>query len=81
VKKRKVNYENFPQSTHAALLLIVVASVAFNVALWPHYHWNSLIALGLFFFGVVVQFLVIVPPWFSNAAALIGLTYFLQEYK
>lgn len=81
VRKKKVNYENFRQATHAALILILVSSVAFHVALWPHYGWNTPVALMLCFFGIIVQFLVVVPPWISNAVAFVGLTFFLQEYK
>jgi len=81
MRKKKVNYENFRQTTHAALLLILVAGVCYNVALWPHYGWNSPVLLGLVFFGVILQFLLIVPPWLTNILAFVGMTFFLQEYQ
>jgi len=81
MRKRKVNYKNFKNTTHIAILLILLSTAAFNVALWPHFGWNSPIFLGLCFFGVVLQFLIIVPPWLSNIVAFVGLTFFLQEYK
>jgi hypothetical protein len=81
VRRQQVNYENFKQTTHAAIFLILFTSVAFHVALWPYYRWNTPIALGLAFFGVIVQFLVIVPVWFQNLSAFAGLAFFLQEYQ
>lgn len=81
IRKQKVDYKNFKHTTHAAILLIMLTGVAFNVALWPYYGWNSPIALGLFFFGVVLQFLIIVPTWLQNLVAFVGLTFFLQEYQ
>lgn len=81
VRRQQVNYENFKQTTHAAIFLILFTSVAFHVALWPYYRWNTPIALGLAFFGVIVQFLVVVPVWFQNLAAFAGLAFFLQEYQ
>eukprot|EP00980_Cylindrotheca_fusiformis_P006295 scaffold1352_cov144-Cylindrotheca_fusiformis.AAC.1 len=36
-QKRRVSYENFPQSTHSAILLIILSSVSYHVALWPVY--------------------------------------------
>ena len=81
MKKQTVNYKNFKHSTHAAIVLILLTTIAFNVALWPHYGWNSPVLLGVCFFGMIVQFLVIVPTTFQNAVAFVSLTYFLQQYQ
>jgi|UPI000581AC63 hypothetical protein len=81
IKKTEVNYKNFRQTTHAVLFLLLMSSLAFNVALWPHYGWNSPIVLGLAFFGVILQFLLLVPTSIQNAVAFVGITYFLQEYS
>lgn len=81
IRKQKVNYQNFPQSTHAGLALFVIASLAFHIAYWPHYGWNTLLVLGLLFWGVVIQFLLLVPTEIQNLVGLVGLTMFLQEYK
>jgi hypothetical protein len=79
--QQRVNYQNFRQTTHLFLLLWTVTSVCFFVALWPHYKWNTIVVLSLLAFGVVLQFLLLVPnPWAQNAIALVGLTFFLQEY-
>jgi hypothetical protein len=81
MRRQQVNYENFKNTTHAAIVLIMFTSVAFHVALWPYYGFNTPLALGLAFFGVIIQFLVIVPVWFQNLAAFVGLAFFLQEYQ
>jgi len=81
VKKRTVNYANFPQSTHAAIVLFLVSSLAYHIALWPHYAWNSILVLSLAFFGVILQFLLLVPSWVQNIVSVVLLTVFLQEYQ
>jgi hypothetical protein len=81
LNKKKVDYEHFKQSTHAAIFLILLSSFAFHIALWPHYGWNTPIVLGLFGFGVVLQFLLLVPSWVQNVVGFVLLTFFLQEYK
>jgi len=80
INKKKVNYDNFRQATHAAIALLLVSSLAFNIALWPHYRWNSPLVLGLAFFGVFLQFLLLVPSSIQNIVTFIALTFFLQEY-
>ena len=81
MKKATVNYKNFPQTTHAVLLLIVVSSVAYNIALWPHYGWNAPFILAIAGFGLILQFLLLVPTSVQNAVAFVGLTFFLQQYQ
>jgi hypothetical protein len=79
--KHKIDYQNFPQSTHAGIGLFLFASLAFHIAYWPHYGWNTFFVLGLLFWGVVIQFLLIAPTEVQNLVGLVGLTLFLQEYK
>jgi hypothetical protein len=79
--RQKVNYQNFPQCTHAGIFLILLASVAFHVAYWPHYRWNTPIMLGLVFWGFLLQFMLLVPTDVQNVAGFVGLTFFLQQYK
>jgi hypothetical protein len=81
IRKQEVNYKKFPQSTHAGIALIVVASIAFHIAYWPHYGWNSPLVLGLLFWGVIIQFLLLVPTTVQNIVGFVGLTYILQEYQ
>lgn len=81
MKKQKVNYENFRQTTHAILFLWCLASLSFNIALWPHYGWNTPVLLSVFAFGVVLQFLLLVQnSYLQNAILFCCLTFFLQEY-
>jgi hypothetical protein len=79
--KKTVNYANFKHTTHAALVLLTISGVAFHAALWPHYGWNSPVIMILVTFGVIVQFLLLVPTWISNIVGFVGLTFFLQQYS
>ncbi|KAL7569965.1 hypothetical protein ACA910_021914 [Epithemia clementina (nom. ined.)] len=81
IKKKEINYENYKQTTHAVIGLILFSTVAFNCALWPHYGWNSPILLGLCFFGMILQFLLIVPTYVQNLVGIALFTFFLQEYS
>jgi hypothetical protein len=81
INRATVNYKTFPQSTHAAILLFVLSSLAYHIALWPHYHWNTILVLGMTFFGVVIQFILMTPSWLQNIVSFVGLAFFLQEYS
>jgi hypothetical protein len=81
INRATVNYKTFPQSTHAAILLFVLSSLAYHIALWPHYHWNTILVLGMTFFGVVIQFILMTPSWIQNIVSFVGLAFFLQEYS
>jgi hypothetical protein len=80
MNKKEVNYKNFKHMTHAVMVLILMSTISFNVALWPHYGWNSPFLLGICFFGVILQFLLLVPTYVQNAVSFIALTFFLQQY-
>jgi len=81
INKKTVNYKNYRNITHAVMILIMFSTVAFNVALWPHYGWNSPLILGICFFGVILQFVLLVPTWVQNAVGFVGLTFFIQQYS
>jgi hypothetical protein len=81
VKKVKVDYKNFPQSTHAVIALILFASISFNIALWPVYRAKTLLIMTMFGFGVLLQFALLVPSYVQNAVGFVLLTFFLQEYS
>lgn len=81
LRKQKVNYQNFPHCTHAGIVLILLASFAFHVAYWPHYRWNSFLVLGLLFWGVLIQVMLLLPTDLQNLLGFVGLTFFLQQYK
>jgi hypothetical protein len=80
VQKKKVSYETIPQLTHAIMVLILLASISFHVALWPVYHSKSMLImflLGCFLFN----FCLLMPTTVQNLVAIVLLTLFLQEYK
>ena len=81
VKKATVDYKTFPQSTHAAIILILLSSIAYHIALWPHYRFNTFIVLGILFFGVVLQFILMTPSSVQNIVSFVLLALFLQEYQ
>jgi hypothetical protein len=81
VKKATVDYKTFPQSTHAAIILFLLSSIAYHIALWPHYHYNTFIVLGIVFFGIVLQFIVMTPSSVQNVVSFVLLALFIQEYQ
>lgn len=80
IQKKKVNYENFRQSTHAAIWLLLLASVAFHVALWPAYQWKTVAIMIIIGYGVLLQASLLVPTYVQNAVGIIAMTFFIQEY-
>lgn len=80
LQKQTVNYKNFRQTTHAVLVLLLTTSLAFHVALWPHFGVTTF--LVLFLVGVVLlQACLLIPTYGQNAVAFVAMTFFLQEYK
>jgi len=78
--KQKVNYDNFRQTTHVVLALLVVTSFCFHVALWKHYGVTTL--LVLFLVGtVLLNVCLLMPTYMQNLVAVFVMTFFLQEYK
>jgi len=80
LKKQKVSYQTFPQSTHAAIILILLSSLAFHIALWPAYGAKTMLIMFLFAI-FLLQFCLIFPTYVQNLAAFLVLGFFLQEYK
>jgi hypothetical protein len=80
LNKQKVNYKNFPQSTHSVILLILVSSVAYHAALWPEYGGKAMIIM--FLVGCfLLNFCLLFPTYVQNFTAFALLTFFIQEYK
>ena len=80
LQQQKVNYANFKQTTHAVLVLLMLTSIAFHVALWPHYGVTTF--LVLFLVGVVLlQACLLIPTYLQNFISVVGMTFFLQQYK
>jgi hypothetical protein len=80
LNKQKVNYKNFPQSTHSVILLILLSSGAYHAALWPVYGSKSM--LIMFLVGCfLLNFCLLFPTSVQNLTAFALLTFFLLEYK
>jgi hypothetical protein len=80
LRRKEVNYTNFPQSTHAVLFMLLLSSIAFHVALWPAYGWKSVAIMTLIGYGVLLQFCLLVPTYIQNIVGFVGMTLFLQSY-
>jgi hypothetical protein len=81
LRKTKVDYEHFRQTTHAAIGLFLFSSLCYHIAIWPHYGWNSIVVLSIAFFGVILQIMLLFPSWLQNILSVIAVTFFLQEYS
>lgn len=80
IQKKKVNYENFRQTTHAVMWLLLISTVSFHAALWPAYQWNTLVIMAIIGYGVLLQASLLVPTYVQNAVGIIAMTFFLQQY-
>ena len=80
--KRKVEYKDYKNSTHAVMCLILFASLAFNIALWDAYGgFKTVFIMTLFGYGVLLQLALLFPTWLQNMVTFVGLTYFIQMYQ
>ncbi|CAJ1943172.1 unnamed protein product [Cylindrotheca closterium] len=80
LKNQKVSYASFPRSTHAAIMLILLSSLAYHIALWPAYGAKTMLIMFLFAM-FLLHFCLLFPTYVQNLVAFIVLGFFLQEYK
>lgn len=81
-KKRKVEYQNYKNSTHAVLFLLILASIAFHAALWPAYGGGRTIFIGILIgYGILLQLAILLPIWLQNVVTFVLMTLFIQEYQ
>ena len=80
LQKQKISYQTFPQTTHAVMVLILLSSLAFHLALWPVFGSTSM--LIMFLIGMfILNFCLLMPTSVQNLVAFVLLTFFLQEYS
>lgn len=78
--KQEVSYKTFPQSTHAVMLLTLICSLSFHVALWPAFGSTSMLIMFLLAM-FLLNFCLLMPTYVQNLAGFAVLTFFLQEYQ
>jgi hypothetical protein len=82
MRKKKIEYNNYRNATHAVLILFFLATAAFHIALWNLYGGGKTILINILFgYGVLLQFMLMIPTWIQNAVAFVGLSFFLQQYQ
>lgn len=82
IRKQKIDYQNFKNSTHAVLFLFLLAAISFHMSLWGAYGGGKTILINILFgYGVLLQFMLLVPTWVQNIVTFIALTFFLQQYQ
>ena len=80
LQKQKISYKTFPQTTHTVLVLIILSSIAFNVALWPAFGSGAMVVMSLV--GIfILNFCMLMPTYVQNLVAFVLLAFFLQEYS
>lgn len=80
LNKQKISYKTFPQTTHAVMVLIVLSSVSFNVALWPAFGSGAMVVMTLVG-AIILNFCLLMPTYVQNLVAFGLLAFFLQEYS
>jgi len=82
MRKQTIEYNNYRTATHTVLVLFFLATAAFHIALWNAYGGGKTILINILFgYGVLLQFMLMIPTWIQNAVTFVGLTFFLQEYQ
>jgi uncharacterized membrane protein len=72
--------KNFKQTTHTVMILLILISISFHLAIWPVFGSSSL--LIMFLVGMcILNFCLLMPTSVQNLAAFALLTFFLQEYS
>ena len=80
LQKQKISYKTFPQTTHTVLVLIILSSISFNVALWPAFGSGAMVVMSLV--GTfILNFCMLMPTYVQNLVAFVLLAFFLQEYS
>jgi hypothetical protein len=82
LQHKEISYKTMPQSTHASIVLLLVAGIAFQVALWPVYGGGKSIIIMFFLVpAFLINFCLMFPTVVQNMIALVVLTFFMQEYQ
>ena len=80
IQKKEVSYKALPQATHAAIILICLSGIAFQISLWPVYGGSSMFIM--FLVGTfLINFCLMFPTIVQNIIAFGLLAFFIQEYK
>ncbi|TMW59165.1 hypothetical protein Poli38472_007310 [Pythium oligandrum] len=78
--KEKVSYETAKTSTHGMLLCMVLAGLFFIIGMWPVWGWLTLPYLFMWFWGVIVQVVVIFPVQLQRVIFGIAYFWFMHSY-
>jgi len=80
LNKKTVNYKNFRQSTHFIMFLLLLASVAFHISLWPAFGMQTVFIMTVIGYGILVQISLLLPIYVQNIGGVVSLTLFIQQY-
>ena len=68
IRKQKVEYRSYKNSTHSVILLVLLASFAFHKSLWQAYGGpKTMLIMFLFGWGILLQLCLFLPPTIQNA--------------
>ena len=81
LQKKEVSYQTMKQETHAAIILICLSGIAFQISLWPVYGFGNSMFVMFMVSVFLFNFCLMFPTIVQNIVAVVVLTFFLQEYK
>lgn len=83
LKKKKIDYSNYRQTTHAIIVLILIAGIAYHIALWNQFGAiKTIIIVSIAWgYGVLLQFCIVCPVYVQNIVGFVFFTLALQQYK
>ncbi|ETW01575.1 hypothetical protein H310_06221 [Aphanomyces invadans] len=75
-----LEYKKAQSTTHAILASIVLAGISFSIGLWPVWHWMTLPILFMWFWGLIVPLVVLLPPTAQKVVFAGIYLYFMHSY-
>ena len=81
MKKSKVTYENFRQTTHVVIFLFLFTSICLHVALWPVYGAKTFLVTISIGYGLTLQLLLELPVIIQNIIGAVFLMFVTQKYN
>ncbi|RHY01560.1 hypothetical protein DYB28_002467 [Aphanomyces astaci] len=75
-----LEYKKAQSTTHAILASMVLAGISFSIGLWPVWHWMTVPILFMWFWGLIVPLVVLLPPTAQKVVFAGVYIYFMHSY-
>ncbi|KAL7691167.1 putative transmembrane protein [Plasmopara halstedii] len=80
IRGEHVRYESAKTATHGMMASMLASGLCAIVGMWPVWHWLTLPYLFMWSWGVVLQLLVILPPFLQRIVFGGAYLWFMHSY-